>query len=82
MIVIEICLGSSCYVKGANKVVETVKAYIKENDWDHLIELKGAFCMGNCSDGLGLRINGEIIHDCCQENLVFKIKQAVGKYLT
>ncbi len=82
MIVIEICLGSSCYVKGANQVVESVKQCIKKNDWTNFVVLKGAFCMGNCSNGLGLRINNEIIHDCSLTNLVETIERAIRKSLT
>ena len=38
MVTIEICIGSSCFVKGSNEVVELLKNYIAE----HHLEEKGA----------------------------------------
>ncbi len=61
MVTIEICIGSSCYVRGANKVVECVNAWIEQFEWEQQVKVKGAFCMGLCSQGLGVKINGQPI---------------------
>lgn len=61
MVVVEICIGSSCYVKGSSDVVTELNKMIKENGWEEKIELKGSFCMKSCQEktGLGIRINGK-----------------------
>ena len=52
MVTIEICIGSSCFVKGSNEVVELLKNYIAEHHLEEKVQLKGAFCMGQCTKGL------------------------------
>jgi len=61
MVIIEICIGSSCYVRGANNVVEFVNGWIEQFQWEERVKVKGAFCMGLCSQGLGVKINGSAI---------------------
>lgn len=61
MVIIEICIGSSCYVRGANNVVEFVNTWIEQYQWEERVKVKGAFCMGLCSQGLGVKINGNAI---------------------
>lgn len=61
MVIIEICIGSSCYVRGANNVVEQVNTWIENFQWEENVKVKGAFCMGLCSQGLGVKINGHAI---------------------
>jgi NADH:ubiquinone oxidoreductase subunit E len=61
MVIIEICIGSSCYVRGANNVVEYVNTWIEQFQWEEKVKVKGAFCMGLCSQGLGVKINGQAV---------------------
>lgn len=61
MVIIEVCIGSSCYVRGANNVVEYVNSWIEQFQWEEKVKVKGAFCMGLCSQGLGVKINGDAI---------------------
>ena len=56
---IEICIGSSCHIKGAYDVVENLKRLIKEHSLESKIELKACFCMGHCGDGVSLRIDNK-----------------------
>lgn len=59
MIDIEVCLGSACFVKGSHQIVTIVKKMIEENNWENEVCIKGAFCMGKCSEkGVGVKING------------------------
>ena len=58
---IEICIGSSCYVKGSDKVILIVKDLLVKRQLDTNVELKGSFCMHACEHGIGVRINGKMI---------------------
>ena len=40
-----------------------IKAYLKKNHLDDKVVFKGARCMGRCSNGPNLDINGLIIED-------------------
>lgn len=55
---IEICVGSSCHLKGAHDIVELFQQAIAKHHLDASITLAGSFCMGNCSDkGVSVRFN-------------------------
>lgn len=57
---ITICLGSSCYHRGNQDVLETIKVYLKKHQLDNIVEFKGHLCAGNCSNGPNIQINDEI----------------------
>lgn len=61
MVTVELCIGSACYVKGSNQVVTMVQDMIREKGWEDKVKIKGAFCMGMCTQGIGVKINGEAI---------------------
>jgi NADH:ubiquinone oxidoreductase subunit E len=58
---LEICLGSSCFSRGNRDVVQYIKEYLKKNHLDDKVVFKGARCLGHCSNGPNLVINGKII---------------------
>lgn len=62
MIIVEVCIGSACYVKGSNQLVALLQEMIKEKGWEQKVTLKGAFCMQACTKGLGLKVNGKAIY--------------------
>jgi NADH:ubiquinone oxidoreductase subunit E len=58
---INICLGSSCFSRGNKDVVMFIKEYLRKHHLDDKVIFKGARCMGNCSNGPNLTINGKIM---------------------
>ena len=54
----QICLGSSCFSRGNKDVVMFIKEYLKKNHLDDKVNFRGARCMGHCSNGPSLNING------------------------
>lgn len=57
---VTVCIGSSCHVKGSYRVVDQFQKLICEHKLEKSVELKGAFCMGKCSDGVCVTVNGEV----------------------
>jgi NADH:ubiquinone oxidoreductase subunit E len=57
----QICLGSSCFSRGNKDVVMFIREYLRKNHLDDKVIFKGARCMGRCSNGPNLNLNGEII---------------------
>ena len=49
MIFIEVCVGSSCHIKGSPRIVELLQDKIKQNQLEDEIVLVGAFCSGRCN---------------------------------
>jgi NADH:ubiquinone oxidoreductase subunit E len=56
-----ICIGSSCHVKGSQKVVQVLKDLIAKHGLEDRVNLKGSFCMGGCTNGVSVSIDGEIL---------------------
>lgn len=59
MQVITLCVGSSCYLRGAHKVAEVMEAQILHHSLCARVELRGAFCLGRCLDGVAACLDGE-----------------------
>ncbi len=57
---VTVCIGSSCHLKGSREVVESLQRLVGENGLDEKVELGGAFCMGNCQNGVSVKIGDEI----------------------
>ena len=59
--VIQVCVGSSCHIKGSPEIVELLQHYIKENDLEEEITLVGSFCIGKCNRvGVTVQVDDDI----------------------
>jgi NADH:ubiquinone oxidoreductase subunit E len=57
----QICLGSSCFSRGNKAVVQYIRDYLLKNHLEDRIVFRGARCLGHCSNGPNLIINGKVI---------------------
>ena len=55
-----VCIGSSCHLKGARQVVEGFQALIAQNHLEDKVELVGTFCLGNCQNGVSVKVDEEL----------------------
>jgi len=62
MRVITVCVGSACHLKGSHEIIKYFQEAIKEAGLEKAIELKGTFCMDQCTDGANVLIDDEIFH--------------------
>jgi NADH:ubiquinone oxidoreductase subunit E len=62
MLSIVVCVGSSCYVRGSEKLAETFDRLIRQHGLDTQVELTGAFCMEQCSMGVSVRVGERVFH--------------------
>ncbi len=60
MVSIEVCVGSSCHLKGAHDVIEAFNSEIKHHGLGKEVFLTGAFCLGKCLNGVTISIDGEL----------------------
>ncbi|SQC02747.1 NADH:ubiquinone oxidoreductase 24 kD subunit [Clostridium tetanomorphum] len=60
MVDINVCVGSACHLKGSYVVIEALQKLIIENRLEDKIELKGAFCLGHCTEGVSVKIGEDI----------------------
>ncbi|MDI3473362.1 MAG: hypothetical protein PWQ20_1726 [Thermotogaceae bacterium] len=76
--IVRVCMGSSCYLKGSYKVVEKLKEI---RDKVPGMKIYGSLCLGNCSKGICIEIDGEIVSGVNEENVkeIFLKKITTGK---
>ena len=61
MIVVEVCVGSSCHLKGAPDIVELLQKKISEEHLEDEIVLTGSFCTGRCNRvGVTITVGDEV----------------------
>lgn len=56
---IEVCIGSACHLKGSYDVINEFKKLIEERNLEDIVMLKGAFCLGHCTESVAMKIDGE-----------------------
>ena len=77
----QICLGSSCFSRGNKDVVMFIKEYLRKNHLDDRVIFKGARCMGHCSNGPNLIINGEIKEGVTRSRIEAILEKEFGRYI-
>lgn len=55
--IVKVCVGSACYVKGSHKVISRMKRLIELNNLVDKVELKAAFCLGHCTNAVSVEID-------------------------
>lgn len=67
--IIQICVGSSCYLKGSQDIVELFKSAIEQNGLGSDVTLAGSFCTGKCNrEGVTVSVNDEVYTGITKEN--------------
>ena len=69
MVFIEVCVGSSCHLKGSPELVELLENAVKENHLEDEVVLSGRFCIGKCNRvGVTVTVNDEIFIGITRDN--------------
>ena len=59
--IIQICIGSSCYLKGSQMLVRMFQDAIEAYDLSDEVVLAGSFCIGKCNrEGVTIQVDDEI----------------------
>lgn len=71
--IINVCLGTACYVKGSQDIIDEVisltKAAINKTSEDGLFSLDATRCLGACGLAPVCVIDGKVIGDCTPEKI-------------
>ena len=55
--IIKVCIGSACYLKGSYDVIKGIEKYLDDNHLTDEIILKSSFCLGKCSEAVSVEID-------------------------
>ena len=59
--VIEICIGSSCHLKGSRELVDLFTEEVEKRNLKDNVSLKGSFCKGKCNrEGVTIQVDDEL----------------------
>lgn len=58
---ISVCVGSSCHLKGSYDIITLMKENIAKYQLEDKVNLKAAFCLGNCTNGVSVKIGDEVL---------------------
>ena len=66
---IQVCVGSSCHLKGSPEIVELLQQAMEEYHLEDEITLAGSFCIGKCnSTGVTVQVDDDIHVGVAKEN--------------
>ena len=61
MVIIRICVGSSCHLKGSEELAEMFSERIAAEGLMDTVVLTGAFCFGKCNrNGVTVAVNDDV----------------------
>lgn len=64
-----VCIGSSCHVKGSYEVVQKLQDLIEKEKMQDQIEVKTAFCLGECGSGVWIKTDDGPISSVKEETI-------------
>lgn len=66
---VQICIGSSCHLKGSEKIVELFQSALNENNLKNDVTLAGSFCSGKCNRvGVTITVDDAVYTGITPEN--------------
>ncbi len=67
--IIQVCVGSSCHLKGSPEIVELLQKAIAEYQLESEVTLAGSFCIGKCNRiGVTVQVDDDIHVGITKEN--------------
>jgi len=66
MLELNVCIGSSCHLKGSYNIVQAFQQLLEEEGLHDKIDLKAQFCMKQCQKGVSVSI-GDTIYSVSPE---------------
>lgn len=69
MVFVQICVGSSCHLKGTQKLVELFQNAVAAGGLEDKVMLMGSFCSGKCNrTGVTVTVGDEVHTGVTPEN--------------
>ena len=69
MIFVQVCVGSSCHLKGSADIVELLEKAIAEYHLEDDVVLSGSFCIGKCNRvGVTIQVDDDVHVGVTTEN--------------
>ncbi len=61
MMIIQVCVGSSCHLKGSPEIVELIQEAVEKHHLEDEVTLAGSFCIGKCNRvGVTVQVDDDV----------------------
>ncbi|MCE5287970.1 MAG: iron hydrogenase small subunit, partial [Nocardiaceae bacterium] len=61
---ISVCVGTSCYLRGSQQLLQKIVNYVKEHDLEETVDVRATFCFEACDKGPSVRVGEVLMHHC------------------
>ena len=69
MLFLQVCVGSSCHLKGSQDIVDLLERAVEEYKIEDDVVLSGSFCIGKCNRvGVTVQVNDDVHVGITREN--------------
>ena len=76
---VTICIGSACHLKGSREIIKEMQDLVAKNGLGDKVDLNGAFCSGNCVNGVCVTVDGELFSVQPENTKAFFEKEVMGR---
>lgn len=78
--IVKVCVGSSCHLKGAPMVIARIQEEIQKRQIEaRVIALEACFCQSSCQDGVIVLIDDRIYRKVKPEDVAFLLEGGQSK---
>lgn len=78
LIDISLCMGSSCFARGNNRMLEMLEDAIEKNRWQDRVSLAGARCENRCGQGPNVVVDGALYQGLDEGALLDLLTEKMG----
>lgn len=84
MVIVQVCVGSSCHLRGSHDIVELLEKEVKDAHLEEEVILVGSFCLGKCNrigvtvtvdDDVYTGVTRETFRDFWRDHILPRVKQ-------
>ena len=80
--IIQICIGSSCHIKGSADIVQLMQQAVQDAHLEQEITLAGSFCTGQCNRvGVTIQVDDDVYTGVTRESFASFWNEKVLKRL-
>lgn len=76
-VIVSLCMGSACHQFGVYGVLPVLREYLAQSGYADKVELKGAFCLGPCTEGIVIHVGTVQITGINPQTLPRKFTQKI-----
>ena len=74
---VDVCVGTSCFVRGSEKLLRQLAQFVEQEGLDQHVEVNATFCFEKCGNGPNVRVGSQVIEGCTFDKACAAIRAAL-----